>query len=216
MATVEDAPFLALQVEWLKRNGITDLVFCVGHLHEQIQDYFQDGRRWGVQIKYSVEEQLMGTAGALKLAEQHLRGRFLTINGDSLLEADLGALTEFHEQRKATDPRCLGTMVLTAVPDSRAFGSVRVDEQQRIVSFEEKSARADASRLVSAGIYVFEPELLALIPPATNISLEREIFPSLLRAGFHLFGYLAEGFFGDIGTPQGYQRFREHWKGRQP
>lgn len=213
MASVGSRPFLELQVECLKRQGVRHFVFCVGYLYENIRAHFGDGRDWGVRIDYSIEEKLLGTAGALKQAEKYLRGPFLALNGDSYLNMDLGELLRFHEQKRAMDRGTIGTIVLTSVPDAREFGSVGMDAVQRVVSFVEKSEMASAPALISAGIYMFETELLGRFPAGKKVSLEREVFPSLLESGFRLFGYPAKGFFVDIGTPQGYRRLQEHIQG---
>ena len=105
---------------------------------------------------------------------------------------------------------------MTTVPNIRDFGSVRVDENNRVLSFDEKSGNKHASNQISAGIYVLEPDFLMHIPASRKVSLECETFPTIVKAGFHLFGYLAEGFFADIGTPYGYRRFQEYIKWEQP
>jgi len=210
MAKVGEKPFLELQLECLKKHGVRRFVFCVGYMWEQIHQYFGDGRKWGVEIEYSVERELLGTAGALKQALPHTDGTFLALNGDSYLDVDVQKLVQFHEQRQGFDRGAVGTIVLTEAEDARQFGSVRMDTADRIVSFVEKSESAATSKLISAGIYVFQPEILQWIPAGKKLSLERDLFPALLKAGFGLFGYPAEGFFVDIGTPQGYRRLQEY------
>jgi NDP-sugar pyrophosphorylase family protein len=212
MATIGEKPFLEYQIQWVKKHGIDSFVLCVGYLHQHIRDYFGDGRRWGARIEYSTEDDLLGTGGALKRAEKHLRGAFLVLNGDSFLDADLGKLMLFHNNAKTGDGRCLGSIVLTAVPDPRQFGSVRTDQANKIVSFDEKIGGSDGANQISAGIYLLEPRLLTLIRASKKVSLEREIFPSILEADLHLFGYPADGFFADIGTPSGYRRFQDYVK----
>lgn len=215
MASVGEKPFLELEIQYLKQYGISQFLFCVGHLHQHIQGYFGDGRRWGVNIEYSIEEEPLGTAGALKHAEQYIQGTFLVFNGDSYLDLDLRTLILFHEEKKAMDRRCLGTLVLTTIPDAHDFGSVTIDQNNRILSFEEKSGNKNASNHINAGIYVLEPDFLTHIEASMKVSLERETFPTMLKAGFYLFGYAADGFFADIGTPYGYRRFQEYIKEAQ-
>jgi NDP-sugar pyrophosphorylase family protein len=210
MASVGETPFLELQLRWLREHGVKRFIFCVGYLHEQIRSHFGDGSRWNVEVDYSVEETLLGTGGALKQAERRVDGPFLALNGDSFLEFDPTPLVRFHRETKARHPRCLGTLALTLVPDARAFGSVELDRAGRILSFEEKNELAAGPGLINAGVYVLEPGLLTAIDSDRKVSLERETFPSVLKHGFQLFAYKAEGFFADIGTPPGYRRFERY------
>ncbi|MGB9880036.1 MAG: nucleotidyltransferase family protein [Anaerolineae bacterium] len=208
MAEVKGKPFLEYQIQALRDQGFTEIVLCVGHLGEQIQDYFGDGRRWGVYIAYAVEKELLGTAGAIRNAAPFLAGPFLVCNGDSYLELDMQALVQFHRQRRSSDPRALGSIATVAVDDATAYGTLELDEAGRILSFREKS-RAGAG-WINGGVYVLEPDIFALIPPGRPVSLERETFPLALASGWHLYGYPVQGFFVDIGTPEGYERFRHY------
>jgi NDP-sugar pyrophosphorylase family protein len=209
MAAVGDKPFIEYQIEFLKRHEVTNLIFCVGYLHEQIQRYFGDGKKWSVKIDYSIEEELLGTAGALRLAQRYIDGTFLVLNGDTYFDADLKALVEFHQRKKAGH-NGIGTLALTEIQEARNYGSVTVSADRQILQFEEKSERAEAAKLINAGIYVLEPEILHFIPAAAKVSLERETFPIVLQQGRSLFGYPAKGYFVDIGSPAGYQQFQKH------
>lgn len=233
MADIGSKPFLEYQLAFLKQFHITDFILCVGHLHQHIQAYFGDGARWGVKIDYSIEEALLGTGGAIKQAERFIQGPLLALNGDSFFDIDLTRLVQFHQAQQATAPETyLGTMALTQVADASNYGSVRLDQNQRLVSFAEKSAPesspsaegelsanghapSHSSNLINAGIYVLEPKVLTLIPPARKISLEREVFPTLLKQGYALGGYPAQGFFVDIGTPAGYRHFQTYLQAQE-
>lgn len=211
MAAVAGRPFLELQIEWLHGQGVRRVVLCTGYLHEQVRDHFGDGRAFGVRIDYSVERAPLGTGGALRLAERFACGRtFLALNGDSFLDVDLGALVRAHAQHASADERCLATLVLSAVPEAREFGTVELDADGRILRFDEKSGTRTGPARVNAGIYCLETAFLDLVPPERAVSLERESFPLALARGFALFGHPAEGFFVDIGTPQGYGRMCRH------
>ena len=228
MASIEDSstgsakPFLEYQLEFLKSHSITHVVLCVGHLHQHIQEYFGNGSQWGVSIDYSIEEELLGTGGAIKHAENYLNGTFLALNGDSFFDIDLGELIQFHMDKKAKGPnRCyLGTIALTKVQDATNYGLAVLNKDNTILSFAEKSAvrsagSSDANH-INAGIYVLEPEILSSVPPFQKVSIEREVFPAVLSSGGYLGGYPADGFFIDIGTPAGYNRFRNYLKERNP
>ena len=214
MAAVGGKPFIEYQIAWLKKYKVTDLVLCVGYRHEQIREYFAGGERWGVSIKYSVEDELLGTAGALKLAQSHMTGPFGVLNGDSFFDIDFGKLVQFHQQMKA-GRGSLGTLALTELPDARDYGTVTLNAENQILRFEEKSALAGAGTTINAGIYILEPEILNLIPAAQKVSLERETFPAVLQQGHALFGYRSSGYFIDIGTPRAYQEFQKYISGEE-
>lgn len=215
MADIENKPFLAHQIEQLKAQGITQVILCVGYLHDHVLSYFGDGEAWGVHIDYSIETSPLGTGGALKHAQAFVDGSFLVLNGDSYFDIDLQQLIRFHEARKKEDKGCVGTLALTTVPDAGRYGSVLLNGKGRIVNFTEKSAaNGAAAGLINAGVYVLEPEILETIPRAQKVSIERTVFPSFLGNGSRLYGYEGDEFFVDIGTPEGYYLFREYVKGR--
>jgi NDP-sugar pyrophosphorylase family protein len=210
MADFGEQPFLEFQIRWLRRQGISRILLCVGYKHEKIQSHFGDGRPLGVEIEYSLEKQALGTGGALKRALARSHDTFLALNGDSFFDLHLSQLLGAHLANKASHPRNLGTLALVSVADAREFGSVELDPRQRILRFAEKSQHAPGPALVSAGIYVLEPELFEGFQPDRQLSLEHEIFPAALASGRGLFGHVAEGFFVDIGTPGGYRRFQHY------
>ncbi|MGH7597992.1 MAG: nucleotidyltransferase family protein [bacterium] len=212
MAAVSDKPFIEYQIEFLKRYDINHLILCVGYLYEQIQNYFGNGGKWGIRIDYSIEKELLGTAGALKQAQSFIDETFLVLNGDTYFDINLKDLIKFH-QRKNAEHDSIGTLALTAIQDARNFGAVTIDAEHKILRFEEKAERAEASKLINAGIYVLAPEILQHIPSAQKVSLEKETFPALLNQGHRLFGYETTGYFVDIGTPAGYQGFQQYISG---
>jgi NDP-sugar pyrophosphorylase family protein len=215
MAGISGKPFLEHQIDYLKRHRVTNFIFCVGYLFEQIQNFFGDGEKWGVKIAYAVEKELLGTAGAIKNAEKLLCGRFLVLNGDSFFDFDLSGFIRFHERIQSEREPCLGSVALTEVPDMRNYGAVTLLDDGRIARFAEKNENANGRGHINAGVYIFEEEILNYIAPAQKLSLERQVFPSLLQAGHALFGFAARGFFVDIGTPSGLEGFqkrvREGW-----
>jgi D-glycero-alpha-D-manno-heptose 1-phosphate guanylyltransferase len=219
MARVGGKPFLEHQLDFLKHHGVKHLVLCVGYRHQQIQEYFSSGDRWGVHIDYSVEAELLGTAGAIKHADDYIHGGFFTLNGDTFFDIDLGDFTEFHELNKSMRERYIASIALARVREAGRYGSVCLDDNNRVLRFTEKEeSRADdrgGPIWVNAGIYIFEPEIIDHIPSDGKVSVERDIFPSLLEAGFVLGGYRAEGTFIDIGTPEGYYKFQDCILGRK-
>lgn len=219
MARLGEKPFLEHQLEFLKRHGVNHLVMCVGYRHQQILEHFGSGDCWGVHIDYSVEAELLGTAGAIKQADQYITGAFFTLNGDTFFDVNLGDFIKFHELNKSMRERYVGSIALARVREVGNYGLVCLDRNNRVLRFIEKQESNandnDGSNWVNAGIYIFEPEILDHIPGGKKVSIEREIFPTLLEAGFVLGGYRAEGAFIDIGTPDGYYKFQAYILGRK-
>lgn len=202
LAPLGDMPFLELLVLQLRSQGIRRLVMCTGHLAEQVEKEFGDGRKWDVAIEYSKESRPLGTAGAVKLAEPYLShvSDFLVMNGDSFLELDLRKLIRFHRERTG-----LVSMAVRRVPDAARYGTVEVDAHNRVIGFSEKSG-AKAPGLVNGGVYVFSRAVLKHIPDGPA-SLEKEVFPRLLEDG--VYALEQHGMFIDIGTPEDYARAQE-------
>jgi NDP-sugar pyrophosphorylase family protein len=202
LAEVGGAPFLELLVLQLRMQGVQKVVMCTGHLAEQIEQHFGDGKKWGVAIEYSRETSPLGTAGAVKLAEGCVgdRSAFLVMNGDSFLEFDLPRLISFHREHGG-----VATIVVRRVADSSRYGTVEMNDRHRVVAFKEKTGSATEG-VINGGVYLFDRKLLPQIPDGPA-SLEREIFPRLLDAG--VYGIEETGLFIDIGTPEDYSRAQE-------
>lgn len=193
-------PFLEIQMRMLAKQGFTSFVLCVGHQADQISDCFEDGSEWGWDITYSYEPQPLGTGGALRYAERYLDTTSIILNGDTYLPMDYRELIRKHK----SFTHSIGTVTVSEMDDTTRYGQVIVDDQSRIQEFREK-AESFGPGLVNAGVYVFEPQILQHIPPEGKVSLERDVFPVLLAAGFPLFAFTEKQLFFDIGTPEGYR-----------
>lgn len=209
MVQVGGSPFLEYIILQLKRYNLTEIILSIGYLGDRIREYFQNGRRWGVRIRYSEEKAPLGTGGAIKLAEDLIKTDvFLALNGDSYLDIDLNELIRFHKLQEA-----LATLALVEVSQPDRYGVVEVDGHSRITGFFEKPGKTPSGSVISAGIYLLEAQILTYIPEGRQVSLEEEVFPRLLNDNVPLFGYSSSGYFADIGTPQGYaqiQKDRKH------
>jgi mannose-1-phosphate guanylyltransferase len=193
-----DRPFIAYMLEWLARHGVDDVVMSCGFLATAVRNVLGDGSQYGVRLRFIEEPEPRGTAGALKYAEELLDERFLMLNGDVLTDIDLTAQIAQHEESGAT-----GTLALVPVDDPTAYGLVRLHEDHAVKEFVEKpSADQIDTNLISAGAYVLERRVLDLIPADQNVSIEREIWPQLVGNG--LYGYAADAYWLDIGTPERY------------
>jgi mannose-1-phosphate guanylyltransferase len=193
-----DRPFIAFMLEWLRGHGIDDVIVSCGFLADGVRAVLGDGSSLGLRLRFVEEPDPRGTAGALKLAEPMLDERFLMLNGDVLTDIDLTAQVAQHEASGAT-----GTLALVPVEDPTAYGLVVLDEDASVNAFVEKpSSDRIESNLISAGAYVLERSVLELIEPDRNVSIEREVWPRLVGNG--LYGYVADGYWLDIGTPERY------------
>jgi mannose-1-phosphate guanylyltransferase len=194
-----DRPFLVYMLEWLKVHGVEDIVLLMGYLSTAVREALGDGSRWGVRLRYVEEPEPRGTAGALKCAEDLLEERFFMLNGDILTDLDLTAQLELHERCGAR-----ATLALVPVEDPSAYGLVRMDGDGAVRGFLEKPpADQIDTNLISAGAYVLEREVVDLIEPGRNVSIEREIWPALVGDG--LYGFAdRRAYWLDIGTPERY------------
>jgi mannose-1-phosphate guanylyltransferase len=199
--TLVDRPFLAYMIEWLAGHGVTEVVLACGFLPDVLREALRgEEERAGVSIRYVVEPQRRGTAGAIRFAADELGDaldeRFLALNGDVLTDLDLAALLEAHATRGAR-----ATLGLHPVEDSSAYGLVRCGDGGEVLEFLEKTGEAVPGE-INAGMYVLERSVLDLIPPGEEVSIERDVFPRLAAGG--LFGTRLDGYWMDIGTPQRY------------
>ncbi len=202
LAEIHERPFLAYLLDQLATAGVRNVVICIGYLGEQVQAIFKNS--YGeMQLRYSQESSPMGTAGALRLALPKLESDpVLVMNGDAFCAIDLERFYAWHGNCGAR-----ATMALIKVNDAARYGRVLVDPEGVVVHFAEKSEGAGPA-WVNAGIYLVDRALLETIETNRLVSLEKEIFPAWIGKG--LYGYLCEGRFLDIGTPQSYadaQRF---------
>ena len=193
-----DRPFIAFMLEWLRGHGIDDVIMSCGFLADGVRSVLGDGSQLGIRLRFVEEPDPRGTAGALKLAEPMLDERFLMLNGDVLTDIDLTAQIAQHESSGAR-----ATLALVPVPDPSAYGVVILREDRSVSEFVEKpSADSIRSNLISAGAYVLEREILDLVVPDRNVSIEREVWPRLVDHG--LYGFPSESYWLDIGTPARY------------
>ena len=201
VAPLVERPFVAYLLDLLVRHGVGRAVFSAGYLADAVARVIGDGREYGIEVAYAVEEEPLGTAGAVANCATLLDdGAVFVFNGDVLSDVDLGALAALHRERGAT-----ATLFLTPVDDPRRYGLVDIDETGRVRQFLEKPGEWEGRALINAGVYVLEPEVLELVPPGRLFSLERGVFPRLAQAG-SLYGYVDDGYWRDIGTPESYLR----------
>jgi len=201
LAPIDGQPFLAYLLRYLKKNGISSVILAVGYKHQLIIDAF--GEEWeGMKITYSIETELMGTGGALKLAlEKSNSEQLFVLNGDTFFDIDLQQLAKFHNQKKST---C--TIALKELDNVDRYGNVVLDEEQKIIGFKEKAYREKA--LINGGIYCINYGILIHYPVGTPFSFEGNYLERNTPAK-NIFGCIYTDYFIDIGVPQDYKKFQE-------
>ncbi len=187
----------------LKRHGLSETVVTVQFLATLVRNYFGDGDEFGMQLSYAAEEQPLGTAGSVKNAEDALRDdAFLVISGDALTDFDLTALMAHHRERGA-----LVTVCLTRAADPLEFGITTLDGDGRVQRFLEKPSWGQVfTDTVNTGIYVMEPEVLDFVERGASVDWSADVFPAMLAKGLPIEGYVAEGYWADVGTHSAYLR----------
>lgn len=205
MALIEGKPFMEYVVHELSRYGIRDIVFAVGYKGTMVEEFFGDGKAFGITASYAYEEELLGTAGAIKNAgKQIYEDWFFVLNADTFYQLDYRRLMEVRDRRSLDF-----ALVLRQVPDVSRYGRA-VLVQDMLVEFNEKTTRP-APGTINGGVYLMKRELLAEIPEG-KVSLENEMIPKWMgmeKAGRRLGGIVNDGYFIDIGVPEDYYRFQE-------
>ncbi len=196
MVPVVDRPAILHIIELLKKHGITEVVITLQYLASVIQEYLGDGSTYGVKIHYTVEESPLGTAGSVRLGKEWLDDTFLVISGDALTDFDLSAIIRYHKQKKA-----MATLVLKRMPNPLEYGVVIIDDENRVKQFQEKPSWGEVfSDTVNTGIYVLEPTIFKYFEAGQVFDFSNQLFPILLEKGDPIYGYVADGYWCDIGS----------------
>jgi len=202
MLPMANRPMMEHVVSLLRTHGFDEIVVTVAFMANAIRNYFGDGAELGVHITYSTEETPLGTAGSVRNARELLDDRFIVISGDVLTDIDLTAVVQEHEKKGA-----LATLALKAVEDPLEFGIVITRPDGSIERFLEKPTWGQVfSDTINTGIYVLEPEVFEYIPEGRSVDFSSEVFPAVLEDGRPLFGYVAAGYWEDVGTLEAYLR----------
>ena len=201
MLPLANRPLLEHIIIYLRNCGVTDFAVNLYHLPTAVIDYFGNGRKWDVTIRYSVEEQLLGSAGGVKKLESFFNDTFIVYYGDVFTQADLRPMIELHRKSGAA-----ATMGLYQVPDPWNRGIVQLNEDSTIIKFAEKPPRNQVfSNLANAGIYILEPDVFNQIPAEQVYDFGHDVFPNLLAQGAKITGYVIDAPLIDIGLPEKYK-----------
>ncbi|MEG4421179.1 mannose-1-phosphate guanyltransferase [Microcoleus sp. LAD1_D5] len=196
MVPILNRPIAEHIINLLKRHQITEIIATLHYLPDVMREYFTDGAEFGVQMTYAVEEdQPLGTAGCVKNIAELLDRTFMVISGDSITDFDLTAAIKFHRSKQSK-----ATLILTRVPNPMEFGVVITEENYRISRFLEKPSSSEIfSDTINTGIYILEPEVLDYLPANQECDFSKDLFPMLLEKNEPMYGYIAEGYWCDVG-----------------
>jgi NDP-sugar pyrophosphorylase family protein len=195
-------PLISYELELLARHGVRDVIMAISYRADQLRAGLGDGERWGVSLRYVEEPEPLGTAGGIKNVQSLIEGPFFALNGDLVMDADLGELARAHLQAGA-----MLTLCLRPVEDISAFGLIQRDPEGWVTAFLEKVERDETGQnTVNSGVYVMSPEILEHIPAGREYSNEHQLFPGLLEAGERVYGHVpaAWGYWNDIGRLDAY------------
>jgi len=203
MIPIAGKPLLEHQVELAKKYGFTDLIFFVHYRADLVEKHFGRGKHFGVQIRYVLEKEPLGTAGAVLAGFEKLAERFVVLYGDTLVNVDLNRIWNAHEKSKAA-----ATLLLH--PNDHPFDSdlVEINSESFVTAFHNRPHAENVWRqnLVNAGLYVLEKSALEPFHPSKILDFGKDVFPAMVRAGEKLLGYNSPEFIKDIGTPERYDK----------
>ncbi len=202
MIPIVNKPVMSHILDLLKRHDITDVIVTVQYLADLIQDYYGSGSSFGMNIHYSVEETPLGTAGSVKNAQHLLDGSFIVISGDALTNINLTDLIKFHK-----NSRTMATLAVYNLSDPVDYGVISLNHRSQITRFQEKPSRGSVmSDYVNTGIYVLEPEILDYFEANIPFDFASDLFPMVHGEGNPLYGYVARGYWCDVGNISEYMR----------
>ena len=202
MVPLVNRPMLEHILLLLKRHGVTDVIFTVQYMASFIQNQIGNGSDLGMNVTYSVEEHPLGTAGSVRQAAESLDDTFLVISGDALTDFNLDAIVAYHKERQA-----MATLTLYRVPNPLEYGVVVTAEDGGIRQFQEKPSWSEVvSDTINTGIYVLEPSIFEYYERDQVFDFSKDLFPVLLKAEKPSFGYVAEGYWTDVGSIEEYVR----------
>ncbi|NTV45081.1 MAG: NTP transferase domain-containing protein [Chlorobiales bacterium] len=194
-------PMMHHIAESLRKHGVEEITSMLYFQPQSIREYFGDGRKFGYKMHYVLSDADYGTAGSVRNAYDFINERFIVISGDVLTDFDLSKAVEYHVKRGA-----MATMVLTHVKNPLQFGVVITDKEGRVSRFLEKPSWGEVfSDTINTGIYILEREVMDLIPYHEEYDFAKDLFPKMLKENLPLYGYIADGYWRDIGTLNEYQ-----------
>lgn len=201
MLPLLNRPLMEFTLDYLRKEGITEVIFALSYRPQDVSDYFGDGHKFGLKISYVLETTPLGTAGAVKNASRYLDGQpFCVLNGDIFYRINLRKMLQEHLHKRA-----VASIALNWVEDPRAYGLVKMNEEGRVLEFLEKpSGDGIESGMINAGIYIVSPQVLKLVPEGCHYMFEKGLFPELIRRGEKMYGFPSSSYWIDVGSPENY------------
>jgi mannose-1-phosphate guanylyltransferase len=203
MLPLGDKPLLEHSINWLKKNNIKSIVLCVSYLRRNIQDYFQDGKDFGVNIEYAVSKKPLATAGQLKSAEKFIDDTFVCMYGDSIFDFQLKEMIKKHQKSKA-----FLTMCLYEYKYKLAYGVIDTDKKDIITAWREKP---EVTSNINTGCYVMEPEVFSFIPENIPYGMDKVLDKAMSKKK-KLNSFLIKKGFTDVGDMASYEKAYQEFK----
>lgn len=204
MAEINKRPFLDILIDHISSYGFKRFILCTGYRADFIHEYYSHAKT-SRKILFSEETIPLGTGGAVKNAEKFIQSNpFLVMNGDSFCPVNMYEFVDFHKQNDS-----LLSMVIVESENLKDFGLLVLDSSQKIINFKEKIER-EGNSYINAGIYLFDKDVLSMIPQHVKYSLEYDLFPKLVGGKFY--GFITKDNLMDIGTPERYEHAKKFFK----
>lgn len=200
MVAIKGMPFLEYQIKYFKKQKFNNFVICSGYKYHHIVNYFSNQYDKSIKISHSIEEEQLGTGGAIKQALRLVENQFFVVNGDTIAQVNLHEMIKFHIEKMADM-----TISLVKIGDSSRYGSVITDEDNRIIKFDEKQT-GTTNQFINSGIYLIKKNSIDWKSLPTKFSLEKDVFSTMIK-NKRIFGYETDGYFVDIGIPSDLKRF---------
>ena len=197
MLPLGEKPLLEHLIEWLKKNGIKTTVLCVSYLRKTIEDYFEDGERFGMNIEYAVAGKPLATAGQLKTAEHFIDDSFICVYGDSIFDFNLKNMIYQHKKK-----RSFITMSLYEYKTKLNYGVIDTAKNGKVIGWNEKP---DIKANINIGCYVMEPQVFALIPSNKPYGMDDVIKKAISKKKL-VSSFLTKKGFMDIGDKTSYKK----------
>ena len=205
MLPLGEKPILEHLIEWIKKNGVKEIVLCVSYLRKKIEDYFGDGKKFGVKIEYAISKKPLATAGQLKTAEKFIDDTFVCVYGDSIYNFSLKNMISDHKRKKSTV-----TMSLYEYKFNMKYGVIDTTNTGRVTAWNEKP---ELSAKINMGCYVMEPEVFQLIPKNKQYGMDNVIQKALSKKK-KISSVISKKGFIDIGDKETYEKTNDRYKNR--
>jgi mannose-1-phosphate guanylyltransferase len=201
MLPLGDKPLLEHLITWIRKNKITSIVICVSYLRKTIEDYFEDGSKFGVKIQYATGNRPLATAGQLKTAEDYVHETFVCVYGDSIFNFNLKAMIEYHKKKKPAV-----TMGLSEYKTRLRYGFIETDKNNKVTKWDEKP---EIKGNINIGCYVMEPSVFKFIPSDKPFGMDEVIRKVMTK--HKVMGYVNKNGFMDIGDKNSYKQAYKHF-----